>query len=74
MFRDQSMNNYNRFYRFEISHNLFGEYSLLREWGIVGLKGRQMINLFPDLRSVSLAADDVRNKTLKRGYVRDIMN
>jgi predicted DNA-binding WGR domain protein len=60
----------NRFYRVEISANLFQEFSVLREWGRVGGKGRQIIRLFPDLVTASKAADTVRETTLRRGYIR----
>ena len=59
-----------RFYRIEISTNLFEEFSVLREWGRVGGNGRQIIDLFPDLLSASLAADNIRKTNLRRGYER----
>ncbi len=59
-----------RFYRIEISANLFEEYSVLREWGRVGGNGRQIIDLFPDLLSASHAADNIRKTNLRRGYQR----
>ncbi len=57
-----------RFYRIEISANLFEEFSVLREWGCVGGNGRQIIDLFPDLLSASQAADSIRKTNLRRGY------
>jgi len=60
----------NRFYRVEISANLFQEFSVLREWGRVGGKGCQIIRLFPDLLTASKAADTARETTLRRGYIR----
>jgi len=68
MFRNDPTNRSSRFYRVEISANLFQEFSVLREWGRVGDKGRQIINLFPDLLSASIAADSARNRSLRRGY------
>jgi len=59
-----------RFYRIEISTNLFEEFSVLREWGCVGGSSRQIIDLFPDLLSASLAADHIRKTNLRRGYHR----
>jgi predicted DNA-binding WGR domain protein len=70
MYRDNPRKRQSYFYRVEICWNLFGEYSVMREWGMVGGTARQMIQLFPDLRSASHTADDVRNTTLGRGYVR----
>lgn len=70
MFRNDPAKLTSRFYRVEISANLFQEFSVLREWGCVGGKSRQMIGLFPDLLSASLAADKIREANLQRGYAR----
>jgi len=59
-----------RFYRVEIAANLFGEWSVLREWGVCGRRGSQRIALFSDLRTASKAADRARNRMLRRGYQR----
>jgi len=58
------------YYRLEICANLFEEFSVLREWGTRGGKGRQVINLFPDLMSASHAADRLREDKLRKGYRR----
>lgn len=42
----------------------------MREWGLRGGKGRQVINLFPDLMSASHAADRLREIKLRNGYQR----
>jgi len=68
MFKTNTVKRVSRFYRVEISANLFQEFSVLREWGRVGGKGRQIIRLFPDLLSASKAADRIRETTLRRGY------
>lgn len=70
MFRNDTSKCTSRFYRVEISANLFQEFSVLREWGKIGGKGQQIIRLFPDLRSASLAADTVREAKLRRGYMK----
>jgi predicted DNA-binding WGR domain protein len=70
MFRTDPAKRVSRFYRVEISANLFQEFSVLREWGNMGGKGRQIIRLFPDLLSASQAADNVRETNLRRGYQR----
>jgi hypothetical protein len=59
-----------RFYRVEIAMNLFGEVSVLREWGIARGPARAVIDLYGNLRDASLAADLHRNRALKRGYAR----
>jgi predicted DNA-binding WGR domain protein len=68
MFRNDPAKPISRFYRVEISANLFQEFSVLREWGNMGGKGCQIIRLFPDLLSASKAADTVRETNLRRGY------
>ena len=68
MLRNDPIKHSSRFYRVEISANLFQEFSVLREWGNVGSKGRQMIRLFPDLLTASKAADKIREVNFRRGY------
>lgn len=57
-----------RFYRVEVSYNLFGEYAVMREWGLVGAKGRQMLNWFANLRDACAAADHWQKQANRRGY------
>ncbi|WP_039017569.1 WGR domain-containing protein [Halocynthiibacter namhaensis] len=59
-----------RFYRIAIEGNLFGEWSVIFEWGLCGGNGTRKIRLFNDLRAASLAADCSRNRMLSRGYFR----
>ncbi|MXU64695.1 WGR domain-containing protein [Oceanomicrobium pacificus] len=59
-----------RFVSVEIMPNLFGEYSVVRESGIVGCMGQQTAALCEDLLTASRRADQVRERCLKRGYVR----
>jgi len=58
------------YYRIEISLNLFGEWSVVFDWGNSGNFGQQRIALFGDLRAASLAADRARERMLQRGYQR----
>ncbi|MDT8857317.1 WGR domain-containing protein [Paracoccaceae bacterium Fryx2] len=57
-----------RFYRVEISYNLYGEYSVLREWGRRGRRGRQLLVWFSNLRDACLAAERWQGKAQRRGY------
>lgn len=59
-----------RYYRVEISMNLFSEVSVTREWGEVGRKGTNRIRIYGNLREASQAADRYRDAALGRGYVR----
>ncbi|GLQ35772.1 hypothetical protein GCM10007939_20550 [Amylibacter marinus] len=70
MFKTNPQKHSARYYRVEICANLFEEFSVLREWGVRGGKGRQVLNLFPDLMSASRAADRHRTQKLRAGYHR----
>jgi predicted DNA-binding WGR domain protein len=57
-----------RFYRVEVSYNLFGEYSVLREWGHRGAAGRQLLVWFSNLRDACQAAERWGRRAERRGY------
>ena len=61
-----------RFYRVELGYNLFGEYTVLREWGLNGGRGakagRQLVTWFSNLRDACLAAERWQRRALRRGY------
>jgi predicted DNA-binding WGR domain protein len=57
-----------RFYRVEVAYNLFGEYSVLREWGPSGRGGQQVLVWFSNLRDAIHAADRWRKGAIRRGY------
>lgn len=56
------------FYRVEVSYNLFGEYTVIREWGRVGSRGREVSAWFANLRDAVLVADRSARQATKRGY------
>nr|MCC5958297.1 WGR domain-containing protein [Paracoccaceae bacterium] len=56
------------FYRVEVSYNLFGEYTVIREWGRVGSRGRHVSEWFANLRDAVLVADSSARRATKRGY------
>ena len=58
------------YYRIEITLNLFGEWSVVFNWGQRGTHGQQRIALFNDLRAASRIADQTRERMLQRGYHR----
>jgi predicted DNA-binding WGR domain protein len=63
-----------RYYRVDVAYNLFGEYSVLREWGLRGLPGRggaRRITWFANLRDACIAAEELARRARKRGYDRD---
>lgn len=57
-----------RFYRVEVEYNLFGEYSVLREWGTAGARGRHLLVWFSNLHEACRAADRWCKSAVKRGY------
>ena len=59
-----------RFYRVEISYDLFDNIAVLSEWGIAGGKGSEAKTTFSNLREASLEADRRRRRAQKRGYQR----
>ncbi len=60
-----------RFYRVDVSHNLFGEYSVLRAWGSSGRGGRQLLVWFSNLREACIAAESWQKRAQRRGYERE---
>lgn len=59
-----------RFYRVEITLNLFAEASVVVEWGMIGGTPSRRITCHTDLRAASAAADRYRQRALNRGYAR----
>lgn len=60
-----------RYYRVDVDYNLFGEYSVLREWGAKGKPGTgaaRRVTWFSNLRDAVLAAEGWKNRALRRGY------
>lgn len=59
-----------RFYRVELGYNLFGEYTVLREWGRrrPGVAGRRLVTWFSNLREACLAAERWQQRAGRRGY------
>ncbi|MFN7223211.1 MAG: WGR domain-containing protein [Paracoccaceae bacterium] len=58
-----------RFYRVEIAYNLFGEYSVVREWGPKGRGGHHLLVWFSNLRDACQAAERWRKRAACRGYI-----
>lgn len=57
-----------RFYRVDVAYNLFGEYSVVREWGQKGRRGQHMLVWFSNLREACAAAERWRKRAMRRGY------
>ena len=56
-----------RFYRVEVGYNLFGEYSVLREWG-TGRSATRLLHCFSNLGEACLAAERWARQIKRRGY------
>ncbi|MFT7058359.1 MAG: putative DNA-binding WGR domain protein [Pseudorhodobacter sp.] len=61
-----------RYYRVDVAYNLFGEYSVLREWGMQGrpgaVSGQRRITWFANLRDACLASEGWQKRAAQRGY------
>ncbi len=58
-----------RYYRVEVAYNLFGEYSVIREWGPAGCAGQRLLVWFSNLREACMAAERWRKRAARRGYL-----
>jgi len=56
------------FYRVDVGYNLFGEYSVVREWGGNGPNGAHRIAWFSNLRDAAQVADRWHMKACAKGY------
>jgi predicted DNA-binding WGR domain protein len=57
-----------RFYHLHLQEDLLEGWSLIREWGYQGARGRVVREHFPDRESAEAALVRVRDEQLKRGY------
>lgn len=64
---DASDNTY-RYYRMEIMPGLFGDWSLVREWGRIGQPGQVRVDWYPSEREAKNARFDIQMQKAKRGY------
>jgi predicted DNA-binding WGR domain protein len=60
--------NMRRFYRMTIQPDLFGSASLIRTWGRIGTRGRQMIVTHPDEGRAISALLALAAEKRRRGY------
>lgn len=61
-------NNTAWFYRMEIMPGLFGDYSLVREWGKIGQPGHIRIDWYETEAAAKDARFDIQMQKAKRGY------
>lgn len=57
-----------RFYALHLMETLFGDWTLVREWGRIGSPGRVAVEWFPTFDEARQALEDKQQQKLKRGY------
>ena len=60
--------NMHRFYRLRLMPDLFGGVSLFREWGRIGTKGQNRVELFADARQAADVMLAIYRTKQKKGY------
>jgi predicted DNA-binding WGR domain protein len=58
-----------RYYVLSVEPTLFGDTSLVREWGRIGKRGGRRIELYPEQQGARIALNEWLARKLKRGYV-----
>ncbi len=58
-----------RFYAIEVQPTLFGEMSVIRNWGRIGTRGRAMMVTYEDPTQATAALMKLDNQKRRRGYV-----
>jgi predicted DNA-binding WGR domain protein len=66
--RHDPTKNLYRFYRLSLEKNLFGEWSLMREWGRIGQASQGCIDLYDTLQAAQNAYARKLREKRKRGY------
>jgi predicted DNA-binding WGR domain protein len=61
--------NMQRFYRLQITPTLFGEWSLMREWGRIGSPGRLRCDSFASEAEARAAARVIIRIRARHGYI-----
>jgi predicted DNA-binding WGR domain protein len=66
--RHHPANRMHRYYRLTVEPNLFGEWSLVREWDRVGESSRSMIDLHVTEEDAQMAMQRKGHEKRRRGY------
>ena len=66
--RHQPARRMHRYYRLSVERNLFGEWSLIREWGRIGKPSRRMIDLHATEQDAQAAMQRKGHEKRRRGY------
>ena len=65
----QPLDQYGYFYAIALQPTLFGEVSIIRNWGRIGTKGQLMLETFPSQGTAKRQADLIERQKQRRGYV-----
>lgn len=68
LYRVDPGRNMARFYALSIQPDLFGETSLVRNWGRIGCRGQIKIDAFKDVNAASRALEHLATRKRRRGY------
>lgn len=60
--------NMRRYYRISIHRDLFGQASLVREWGRIGSRGRMLVETHPDEGLALIALLKLSQAKQRKGY------
>lgn len=66
--RTDKEKNMARFYRLDVQPSLFGEWSLVREWGRIGRAGTVRVEAYPTRGKADLALISKWAEKRRRGY------
>lgn len=67
--RVDTSQNMARYYRMSVQPTLFGEWSVVREWGRIGRGGQVRTNAFPSEAEGGRAMATIERQKARRGYV-----
>ena len=66
--RTDTDRNMRRFYRLDVQPDLFGNWSLWREWGRIGSGGQVRHDLYPSAEAAEAALATFQRVKVNRGY------
>ena len=69
LYRMDPSQNMSRYYTLSVQPNLFGGFSLMRNWGRIGTGGQMRLELFDTEDNAQEAYDSLISLKLKPGYV-----
>ena len=67
--RHDSLENMHRFYQITVSPGIFGDWSLVREWGRKGSPGTVRKNWYSSADAATQAGEQIVSAKQKKGYL-----